>query len=147
MNTKTNGAFQTSDSNMPGYYIVQWTGNAYTLQGKYTCHAFDPSVIISEGELVCPAKFMTSMRKPSYWCHDPYEAIPFMVKLKQLMMPFVQLIQYNNKTNKLISYFKEYAFTNPRLLSKQYHQIILDQIESRENLNHGEYAEVKIITI
>ena len=28
----TIGEFQTSDSNMPGYYIVQWTGNAYTLQ-------------------------------------------------------------------------------------------------------------------
>ena len=26
------GAFQTSDSNTPGYYIVRWIGNAYTLQ-------------------------------------------------------------------------------------------------------------------
>ena len=42
----TIGEFQTSNSNMPGYYIVQWTGNAYTLQGKYTCHAFNPPVII-----------------------------------------------------------------------------------------------------
>ena len=39
-------AFQTSDSNTPGYYIVQWTGNEYTLQGKYTYLAFDPPVII-----------------------------------------------------------------------------------------------------
>ena len=42
----TIGEFQTSNSNMPGYYIVQWTGNAYTLQGKYTCHAFSPPDII-----------------------------------------------------------------------------------------------------
>ena len=28
----TIGAFQTSDSNKPGYYIVKLTGNAYTLQ-------------------------------------------------------------------------------------------------------------------
>ena len=27
----TMGAFKTSESNTPGYYIVQWTGNAYTL--------------------------------------------------------------------------------------------------------------------
>ena len=47
------GAFQTSDKNTHGYYIVKWTGNAYTLQGKYKCHAFDPPVIITEGELVC----------------------------------------------------------------------------------------------
>ena len=59
------GAFQTSDSNTPGYYIVRWKGNAYTLQEKYTCHVFDPPIIITEGELVCPAKFMTPMRKLS----------------------------------------------------------------------------------
>ena len=27
----TIGEFQTIDSNMPGYYIFRWTGNAYTL--------------------------------------------------------------------------------------------------------------------
>ena len=30
----------------PCYYIVKWTGNAYTLQEKYKCHAFNPPVII-----------------------------------------------------------------------------------------------------
>ena len=30
---------------------------------------------------------------------------------------------------------------NPHLLSEQYHQIILDKIEARENLNHDEYVE------
>ena len=50
----TIGEFQTRDSNTPGYYIFLWTGNAYTLQEKYTCHAFNPPVIITEGELVCP---------------------------------------------------------------------------------------------
>ena len=38
---------------------------------KYTFHAFNPPVIIPEGELVCPYKFMTPMRKTSYWYHDP----------------------------------------------------------------------------
>ena len=31
----TMGAFQTSDKNTHGYYIVKWTGIAYTLQEKY----------------------------------------------------------------------------------------------------------------
>ena len=62
----TIGVFQTRDSNTPVYYIFKWTGNAYTLKKKYTCHAFDPPVIITEGELVCPAKFMTTTRKTSY---------------------------------------------------------------------------------
>ena len=59
----TMGAFQTRDKTTHGYYIVKWTGNAYTLQGKYKCHAFDPPVIIPEGELFFPAKYMTPMKK------------------------------------------------------------------------------------
>ena len=59
----TMGAFQTSDKNTHGYYIVKWTGNEYTQQEKYKCHAFDPPIIIPEGELVCPAKFMNPMKK------------------------------------------------------------------------------------
>ena len=86
----TIGAFQTSNSNTPGYYIVQWTGNAYTLQEKYTCHAFDTPVIITEGGLVCTAKFMTPMRKTSYWYHEPDESIPVMVNLKQFVMTFTE---------------------------------------------------------
>ena len=31
----TMGAFQTSDKNTHGYYIVKWTGNEYTLLEKY----------------------------------------------------------------------------------------------------------------
>ena len=62
-------SFKNRDSNIPGYYIVQWTGNVYNLQEKYTCHAFDHQVIITEGELAYPAKFMTPMRKTSYWYH------------------------------------------------------------------------------
>ena len=59
----TMGAFQTNDCNTHEYYIVKWTGNAYTLQEKYKCHAFDPPVIVPEGKLVCPAKFTTPMKK------------------------------------------------------------------------------------
>ena len=69
----TIGEFETSDSNTPEYYIVQCTGNSYTLQEQYTCRAFDPPVIIPKGELVCIAKFMTEMRKTSYWYHNPGE--------------------------------------------------------------------------
>ena len=65
----TMGEFQTSYCNTHGYYIVKWTGNVYTLQEKYKCHAFDPPVIIPKGELVCKAKFMTPMKKTSHWYH------------------------------------------------------------------------------
>ena len=49
----------------------------------------DPPVLIPEGELVFPAKFMTPMRKTSYWYHKPDESIPVMVKLKQVVMPYI----------------------------------------------------------
>ena len=89
----TIGEFQTSGSNMPVYYIVIMTGNAYTLQEQYTFHVFDPPVIIPEGELVCTAKFMKPMRKPFYWYHNTYEAIPVMAKLKQNVIIYIEFIQ------------------------------------------------------
>ena len=63
-----------------------------------------------------------------------------MLKLKQVLMPLIELIQYNNTTNNLPSRFKGYAFMNPHLSSEHNHQIILDQIKARENLNHDEYV-------
>ena len=137
----TIGAFQISYSNMPGYYIFWWTCNVYTLQEQYACHAFYPTVRIPEGELVFPAKFIKPMRKTSYWYHKPDESIPVMIKLKQVVMPYIKLVQGNNTTNKLPSLFKVYTDMNHNLLSEHDHQIILYKIEARENLNHDEYVE------
>ena len=137
----TMDALKTSDCNTHGYYIVKWTGNAYTLQEKYKCHAFNPPFIITEGELVCPAKFMTPMKKTSHWYHEPNEAIPVMVKLKQVVMPLIEFIQENNTTNKLPLCYKGYAEMNPCLLSLHDHPVILEKIIARENLNHDEYVE------
>ena len=41
----------------------------------------------------------------------------------------------------MVNIFSCYDFTNPHLLSENDHQIILDQIEARENINHDEYVE------
>ena len=95
------GAFQTSDCSTHGYYIVKWTGNAYTLQEIYKFHEFNPPVMISKGELVFPDKFMTPMKKTSHSYHETNKAIPVMVKLKRVVMPIIELIQRNNTTNKL----------------------------------------------
>ena len=80
-----------------------------------------------------PDKFMTPMRKTSYWYHDPDESIPVMVKLKQVVMPYNELIQDNNITNKLPSLFKEYADMNPHFLSEHDHQIILDKLKEEKS--------------
>ena len=67
----TMGAFQTSDCYTHVYYIVKCTGNVYTLQEIYICHACDTPVIIPEGGLVCQIKFMTPMIKTSHLYHKP----------------------------------------------------------------------------
>ena len=64
-----------------------------------------------------------------------------MVKLKQVVMPLIELTQENNTTNKLPLRYKGYADTNHCLLSVHNHQIILEKIEVRENINHDEYVE------
>ena len=84
---------------------------------------------------------MTPMKKTSHWYHDPNEAIPVMVKLKQVVMPLIELIQENNTKNKSPLRYKGYADTNPCLLSVHNHQVVLEKIEARENLNHDEYVE------
>ena len=86
---------------------------------------------------------MTPMRKTSYWYHKPDEAIPIMMKLKQVVMTYIELIQDKNITNKLPSCFKGYADMNRHLLSEHNRQIILDTNEASKNLNHGKYVEDK----
>ena len=46
-----------------------------------------------------------------------------------------------NTKNDLPLSFKGYSDIKPHLLSEHNHQIILDKIETRENLNHDEYVE------
>ena len=83
---------------------------------------------------------MSPMRKTYYFHHDPDEAIPGRVKLKQVAMPYIELVFDNNTTNKWPSYFKWYADMNPCLLSEQDNEILLNKIEARENFNHDEYV-------
>ena len=77
---------------------------------------------------------MTPMRKTSYWYHNPDEATPIIVKLKQVLISYIEFIQDKNIINKLPSSFKGYANMNPHLLSEHDHQIILDKIEARKIL-------------
>ena len=64
-----------------------------------------------------------------------------MVKLEQVVMSYIGLIQENSTRNKLPSGFKGCADMKPHSLSEHNHQIIFDKIKARENLNHDEYVE------
>ena len=56
-------------------------------------------------------------------------------------MPLIELIQENNTTNNLPLRYKGYADMNPCLWYVHNHQVILEKIEARENINHDEYVE------
>ena len=56
-------------------------------------------------------------------------------------MTYIELIQDNNTTNKFPLSFKGYSDISSHLCSEHDHQIILDKIESIENINHEEYVE------
>ena len=71
---------------------------------------------------------MTPMIKKSFWYHKQDEAIPVMMKLKKVLMTYIELIWRGNTTNKLPSCFEGYADMNPNLLPEHDHQIILDKI-------------------
>ena len=139
--------FKLATKNTHGYYIVKCTGNAYTLQEKYKCLAFDPPVIIPEGELVCKAKFMTPTKKKSHWYHETNGAIPVMVKLKQVVMTLIELIQENNTKNKLSLSYKGYADMNPCLLSVHNHQVILGKLKREKTLTMKNMWKKKITTM
>jgi hypothetical protein len=136
------GAFQTMDtSNTSGYYIVQWMGNPYTLQERHVCHAFDPPNILEEGELVCEAKFWTTTSKGSLWYYEPPNDILVMVRLKQVLMPNLEMRNHHDPSVKLSRNLQHFADMNPHILYEQDHLHIMDKIEGRANLNHEEYVE------
>ena len=56
------------------------------------------------------------------------------MKLKQVVMPLIELIQDNNTTNKLPLLYKGYADMNPCLLSVHNHQVILEKSKQEKIL-------------
>ena len=90
---------------------------------------------------------MAPMRKTSYWYNDPEETIHAMVKLKKDVMPYIELIQHNNTTNKLPLRYKGYVDMNPRLLSVYYHQVILETLKQEKILTMMNMWKKKITTI
>ena len=70
-----------------------------------------------------------------------------MVKLKQVLMPYTELIQDINTTNKFPSRFKGYADMNLHVLSEHDHQIILDKLKQDKILTMMNMWKIKITTM
>ena len=70
-----------------------------------------------------------------------------MVKLKQVVMPLIELIQENNTTNKLPLCYKGYAEMNPCLLSVHNNQVILKKLKREKVLTMMNMWKKKITTM
>ena len=90
---------------------------------------------------------MTPMTKTSHWYHEPNKEIPVMVKLKQVLMYLIELIQDNNTTNKLPLHYKGYSDMNPRLLPVHDHQVILENFKQEKILTMMNMWKEKITTM
>ena len=70
-----------------------------------------------------------------------------MVKLKQVVIPLIELIQDNNTTNKLPLRYKGYSDMNPCLLSVHDHQVILEKLNQEKILTMMNMWKKKITTM
>ena len=70
-----------------------------------------------------------------------------MVKLKQVVMPLIELIQENNTTNNFPLRYKGYADMNPCLLSVHNHQVILEILKQEKILTMMNMWKKKITTM
>ena len=69
------------------------------------------------------------------------------MKLKQAVMPLIELIHDNNTTNKLPLRYRGYADTNPCLLSVHDHQVILEKLKQEKILTMINMCNNKITTM
>ena len=70
-----------------------------------------------------------------------------MVKLKQVVMAYIELLLKKNTTNKLPSRFKGYADMKPHLLSEHDHQIMLGKLREDKMLIVRNMWRIKINTM
>ena len=135
------GVFQTSDKNTHGYYIVKWTGNAYTLQEKYKCHAFNPPVIIPEGKLVFSSQFYDSNDKNFPLVSRAKHSNPYHGEVKTSCYASHWIDPGEQHNKKFPLSYKRYADTNDLFIDCTRSSSNIGKIEARENLNHDKYVE------
>ena len=89
---------------------------------------------------------MTPMKKTYHWYHETNKTISVMVKLNQVIIPLIELIQENNTINKLPLRYKGYTDMNPCLLSVHDHQVILGNFKQEKILTMVNMCKKKITT-
>ena len=140
------GAFATLDEDADGYYLIKWSGKPYTLQDDVELTQYTPAVHIKAGEHVVDGEFMNKVPGAQLW-YTPMEgeARKTVVRVKQAVAADLKLAPISDenklpsgmpKKNKKVTTEKKALHVDP-----DDHEIILDEIARREEIEHEELEE------
>ena len=109
----------------------------YILAEPYVFCEYNPSKTNPEWTYVCKAKFFNKMGQNFIWYHDPPAAVPFMVKMKQVLHDNF-IFNAITSIDLLPILFGGYKDISPRVLIQSHHDIMLQEISRCEILEYTE---------
>jgi hypothetical protein len=131
------GAFSTDDPDADGYYIVQWTGDPFTLQDDLLLESTD---CIPLGEIVCEAIFFSKIPRANRWYIPEKnlngDSLFTTVRMKQVVAPNLLLEGLSNQ-NRLPNGCNTHQITplGPVRISEYQHCSVLDEIARVEEMD------------
>jgi hypothetical protein len=135
------GAFSTDDPSADGYYIVQWTGDPYTLQDDLPLES--STDCIPAGEIVCDARYYCKIPRAFRWYIPEKtragEDLVTTVRMKQVVAPNLTLEGASNQ-NQLPNGCNKRQITplGPKRISEHQHCSVLDEIARLEEMDYEE---------
>ena len=139
------GAFATLDEDADGYYLIKFTSKPYTLQAAVELKMYDPPIRIETGELVCDAEYFNKVPGASLWytATAAQDAVT-VVRVQQVVAADLKpaAISEENKLPIGMSKKNKADATKKKAvkISAEEHEVILDEICRREELEHEEEA-------
>jgi hypothetical protein len=131
------GAFSTEDEETSGYYIVEWTSEAYTLQEDTALTEFDPPLQLQAGELVVDATYLNPVPRAPLWYTR--SQLNTTVRVKQVLAVNLNMLDISddNKVPRGCNKREVERLKGKRLHDAD-HEEILDERMRRVALDHEE---------
>ena len=139
---KNIGAMATTDDDADGYYIIEFTSEAYTLQHDIELDEYTPAVHIAAGELVCEALYRNKVQRARGWYTKPSTPLKTIVRVQQVVAANLHL-EPISATNKLPNTCDKPKATKLKAekLTDHDNDVILEEIDRRERIEHDELED------
>ena len=133
-------ALATNDNNVKvGYYILQWKSLPYVLPEDISITTFKPPMMLKKGDMVCDAVFLNDVKHCKLvYTHGDEEALKTVVRLQHVVTANVEMIpitEKNDLPSKLSRIYRYIANKEAVMLSESTHELILEEIERRNNFD------------